>query len=448
MTLNPSDYLDATAWSRVRQLAESQESPFLVVSLDRIRAQYARLQKALPYAVPYYAVKANPAREVITLLRDLGACFDIASVYELERVLKLGVPPERLSCGNTIKKAQHVREFYRCGVRLFVSDSEADMRTLATEAPGARVFVRVLTEGSVTADWSLSRKFGCPSDMAIDLLLLARELNLQPYGLSFHVGSQQRDIGTWDAALSKVKFIFDWMREREGIRLQMLNLGGGFPADYLHPTHPIELYAREITRFLDEDFGAERPHIIVEPGRYLVADAGVLVSRVVLIARKSRTALNRWVYLDVGKFGGLIETMNESIKFPIHVERTGDTEPVVLAGPTCDSLDILYEDYKYPLPLSLAIDDVVYWFATGAYTSSYCSVDFNGFPPVAHGVYLTTARFRLGRLAPPSQTCTEMCCGNGLALRASTEFHGGVRQALNGMPSMEYRNHHPQAEIL
>ena len=380
--VNPTDYLNAAAWSRVQELAASQESPFLVVSLNKVREQYVRLQKALPYATPYYAVKANPAPEIIMLLRDLGACFDIASVYELDRVLKLGVPAERLSCGNTIKKAQHVREFYRRGVRLFVTDSEADVRTLAAEAPGARVFVRVLTEGSATADWALSLKFGCPSDMAIDLLVLARQLGLEPHGVSFHVGSQQRDIGTWDGALSKVKFIIDWLRQREGIRLQMVNLGGGFPASYLHPTHPIELYAREITRFIEEDFGTERPRIIVEPGRYLVADAGVLVSRVVLIARKSYTALNRWVYLDVGKFGGLIETMNESIKFAIHVERTGEAEPVVLAGPTCDSLDILYEDHQYALPLDLAIGDIVYWFATGAYTSSYSSVEFNGFPPL------------------------------------------------------------------
>lgn len=376
------DYLDGAEWSQVQQMAAARETPFLVVSLAKIRDHHRRLQNAFPYASIYYAVKANPAPEIITLLRDLGASFDIASIYELDRVLKLGVAPERLSFGNTIKKRQHIREFYQRGVRLFVTDSEADLRNIATEAPAAKVFVRILTEGTSTADWALSRKFGCPSDMAIDLMVLACELGLEPYGVSFHVGSQQRDIGTWDAALSKVRFIFDWLEQRENIRLHMVNLGGGFPASYVNPTHPIELYAREITRFLEEDFGPDRPRIIIEPGRYLVADAGVLVSRVVLVARKSYTALNRWVYLDVGKFGGLIETMNESIKFPLYVEQTGELEDVVLAGPTCDSLDILYEDYKYALPLDLASGDPVYWFATGAYTSSYSSVEFNGFPPL------------------------------------------------------------------
>jgi ornithine decarboxylase len=142
------------------------------------------------------------------------------------------------------------------------------------------------------------------------------------------------------------------------------------------------MYSDEIHRFLDEDFGDNMPTIILEPGRSLVADSGLLVSEVVLISRKSRTALNRWVYTDVGKFSGLIETLEESIKFPIYTEKTGITEECIIAGPTCDSQDIMYEVNKYPLPLSLSIGDRLYWFTTGAYTTSYSSIEFNGFPPL------------------------------------------------------------------
>ena len=184
------------------------------------RSKYEELLQHFPFSRIYYAVKANPATEVLELLRDLGSCFDIASRYELDRVLSLGIEPERVSYGNTIKKPADIRYFYEKGVRLFATDSEADLRNIAKEAPGARVFCRILTEGSETADWPLSRKFGCHPDMAIDLVLLARELGLQPWGISFHVGSQQRDIGAWDSAIAKVRYIFDYL-EGEGLKLSM-----------------------------------------------------------------------------------------------------------------------------------------------------------------------------------------------------------------------------------
>ncbi len=246
-------------------------------------------------------MKANPATEITELLRDKGSNFDIASIYELDKVMKTGVGPERISYGNTIKKSKDIRYFYEKGVRLFATDSEADLRNIAKAAPGAKVYVRILTEGSTTADWPLSRKFGCQTDMAMDLLILARQLGLEPYGISFHVGSQQRDISVWDAAIAKVKVIFERLKEEDGIVLKMINMGGGFPANYITKTNDLETYAEEIIRFLKEDFGDDLPEIILEPGRSLIANAGILVSEVVLVARKSRTAVERWVYADVGK---------------------------------------------------------------------------------------------------------------------------------------------------
>lgn len=370
------------AWQKIKQLAASREAPFLVIDLETIRQKYLELESGFDYARIYYAVKANPAVEVISLLAELGSNFDLASTYELDRVLGAGVDPARCSYGNTIKKRKEIAYFYDKGVRLYATDSEEDLRNLAHYAPGSQVYIRILTEGSEGADWPLSRKFGCNPDMAVELAVLAKELGLVPYGVSFHVGSQQREIDIWDGAIAKVKVVYDRLYQEHGILLQMINLGGGFPAQYIQKTNDFQTYVEEITRFLSEDFPEQVPEIILEPGRSLVGDAGVMVSEVVLISRKSSTALERWVYTDVGKFNGLIETLDESIKYCIWTDKGGEEEEVILAGPTCDSMDIMYENHKYTLPLSLEIGDKLYWLATGAYTSSYCSVEFNGFPPL------------------------------------------------------------------
>jgi ornithine decarboxylase len=382
MTIHIEEFMNPKTFEKIKTFSEDKETPFLVIDTATVVSHLDKLMNVFPYASIYYAVKANPAIEILSLLRDKNINFDIASIYELDRVLSLGVSPERVSFGNTIKKSRDIRYFYNKGVRMFATDSEADIRNLAKAAPGARVYVRILTEGTLTADWPLSRKFGCQADMAMDLIILAKDLGLVPYGISFHVGSQQRDIGAWDAAIGKVKVIFERLQEEDGIDLKMINLGGGFPASYITKANDLETYAHEITRFLKESFGDDLPQIILEPGRSLISDAGVLVSEVVLISRKSRTALNRWIYTDVGKFSGLIETMDEAIKYPIYSGKKGEMEEVILAGPTCDSADILYENYKYKMPLTLAISDRLYWLSTGAYTQTYSAVEFNGFPPL------------------------------------------------------------------
>ncbi len=374
-------YFDQTTWAKMKAFADTHETPFVMVHLDTIRKKYLELQKCFPMAKIYYAVKANPAVEIVRLLKELGSCFDIASIYELERVLAEGVSPERISFGNTIKKARDVRAFYEKGVRLFATDSEQDLHNIAREAPGSKIYVRVITEGGETSDWPLSRKFGCHTDKAMDVLLLARDLGLQPYGVSFHVGSQQHDIGVWDGALSKVHSIFTRMKA-EGIELKMINIGGGFPAQYEKEVNDIPTYSTEILRFIQDDFGSALPELILEPGRSLVGESGVIVTEVVLTSRKAKNDLNRWVFTDIGKFSGMIETLGEAIKYPLYVEKQGESEEAIIAGPTCDSMDILYEEHKYALPLDLAPGDRLYWFATGAYTTSYSSVEFNGFPPL------------------------------------------------------------------
>jgi ornithine decarboxylase len=383
--INRAEFVSDGDWSRFLDFSRELETPCIVVNLQTVRNNYARLKELFPYADFFYAVKANPEREVVALLAEMGSGFDIASRPELDTVLSLGVTPERVCYGNTIKKARDVAYFYEKGVRMFATDSREDLKNIASAAPGSKIYVRILVENSTTADWPLSRKFGCHPDMAYDLLVLARDLGLVPYGISFHVGSQQRDIGQWDDAIAKTKYLFASLEEEENIRLAVINMGGGFPAAYTQPTNDLSEYAAEIHRYLRDDFGDELPRIIFEPGRSLVGNSGILISEVVLVSRKNNTALNRWVYLDTGRFNGLIETLDESIKYPIVTSKDvpgGKEAEVIIAGPTCDSMDILYEDYKYRLPVDLKIGDRLYFLSAGAYTASYASVGFNGFRPI------------------------------------------------------------------
>jgi len=365
-----------------RFLAEHRpETPCLVVDLDVIAEAYDLLRWYLPLARVYYAVKANPAPQIVAMLERKGANFDVASRGEIELCLANGVSADRLSFGNTIKKEKDISFAHRAGLRLFAFDSAFELAKLARAAPGARVFCRILVscEG---ADWPLSRKFGCAPEMAVELLRQARDLGLDPYGVSFHVGSQQTDLGQWDGAIGSAARMFSLLAAAD-IELRMVNIGGGFPAHYCGDVPAIDGYARAVMAAITKHFGNRLPEIIIEPGRSLVGDAGIIQSEVVLIAEKGGDDDRRWVYLDVGKFNGLAETMDESIKYRIATPgRGGAAGLVVLAGPTCDSADILYERTEYRLPLGLAIGDKVEILSTGAYTASYASVGFNGFSPI------------------------------------------------------------------
>lgn len=358
-----------------------EETPYLLFDLDVVRDRFQQMAAALPDTAIHYAVKANPAPEVLTLLNDLGSSFDVASPGEIVRCLGVGVDPARLSYGSTIKKQRDIAWAYERGVRLFAVDSDAELRKVAEAAPGSTVFCRITSDGA-GADWPLTRKFGCDPEMALELLLAADRMHLQ-VGLSFHVGSQQRDPEAWDRSLATVADIYAVLRAND-IEPAVVNLGGGFPASYLEQVPDIGTYGSAIAASLQRRLGDRRPaKVMIEPGRFLVADAGVVQAEVVLVARKSRDDTTRWVYLDVGLFGGLAEVLDEAIRYRICTPHDGSlVGPVVIAGPSCDSADVLYERSGYRLPLALQDGDRVDLLSTGAYTSTYSSVWFNGFPPL------------------------------------------------------------------
>lgn len=357
------------------------ETPCLIVDLEAVEACYHRLENALGDARIYYAVKANPAPDILRLLRRLGARFDAASIFEIEQCLDLGIAPGDLSFGNTVKKESHIERAFRAGVRLFAYDSEAELKKIARGAPGASVYCRFFMSGD-GADWPLSEKFGCEDELVPYLLRRARILGLHPQGVSFHVGSQQRDLRQWDIALRKSATIFE-TAAADGIRLSMINIGGGFPSHYRVAAPSVDEHGAAIRAGISRHFGDRSPVIIAEPGRYIAGDAGVIQTEVVLVTNKSRLGGRRWVFLDVGRFGGLPEVMEEAIQYRIRTPYGDhDMGPVVIAGPTCDEADVLYENAGYRLPLALKPGDLIQILSAGAYTASYSAVGFNGFPPL------------------------------------------------------------------
>lgn len=382
-SLGPSEPMDAGRPSAKieRFLAGNRlATPFLVVDLDMVTDRYLRLAAALPEVRLFYAVKANPAPEVLGALAPLGASFDVASMAEVDLCLAAGADSGHISFGSTIKKVRDIAWAWGKGVRTFAFDSDDELDKILAAAPGSTVCCRILTGGG-GADWPRARKFGCDLDQARRLLVRAARAGLD-VGASFHVGPQPRHPGQWDPALDDIALLAEALAAA-GVTLSVVNVGGGFPGLDQDEVRPIEAYAEAIRRSVRRHLGTSVPTIMAEPGRYLVADAGVIQAEVVLMATKSARDTTRWCYLDVGLFGGLVEVTGEAIRHRIRTPHDGGQRgPVVIAGPACDGTDILDEHPDYRLPLALATGDRVELLSTGAYTTTCSSVGFDGFAPL------------------------------------------------------------------
>lgn len=355
------------------------DRPTLVLDTDVVADRFHALKAGLGNAHIHFAVKANPAREIIARLVAEGSNFDAASRGEIELCLSQGARPEQISFGNTVKKSGDIAFAHAAGIRLFAADSTEELEKIADNAPGAMVYIRLLADNP-DADWPLSRKFGCTPDMALDLLGEARDLGLAPVGLSFHVGSQTRQAAMWTGVLNQVAGV--WAQAQDaGFNLSLINIGGGFPAFYGETIEAPTIYAGQVRDMVEARFPGAR--IMAEPGRGLVGECGAIACEVMLVSRKSADDMHRWVYLDIGKFSGLAETIDEAIRYQFVTPHDGAPEgPCILAGPSCDSFDVLYEKRPVNLPLNLKSGDRIIIRNTGAYTSSYSSVGFNGFPPL------------------------------------------------------------------
>ncbi len=354
-------------------------TPCLVLDLDRVAENYAALRRALPLAQIYYAIKANPAPSILRLLAASGASFDAASLPEIEAALAAGADAARISFGNTVKKSAAIAAAHAHGVPLYAFDSAEELEKIAAHAPGAKVYCRIAVRNE-GAQWPLSNKFGTTCARAAALLRAAPAMGLIPHGISFHVGSQQTCARAYAVAIAQAAMIFTDLASH-GLALKMLNLGGGLPISYQREVPGMDDFARIIMDAMVQNFGNDLPHMLIEPGRAMVANAGTIAAQAVLVCQRIPEDVRRWVYLDIGRFGGLAETEGECIRYKI-TAGTGPTSPVVLAGPTCDGVDVLYEKTPYELPQSLKTGDRVLIHDTGAYVTSYASQNFNGFAPL------------------------------------------------------------------
>lgn len=354
-------------------------TPFLACDLSLLRCRLTSFERALPGVRPFYAVKCNSDPEVLRTVADHGAGFEIASVGELAMLRALGVDPEGVLYSNTVKPASHVAGAADAGVWRFAVDSEGELDKIARNAPGSAVYVRVRVDDSSSV-FPLSRKFGAEAHHARALLQQAENLGLRPYGLTFHVGSQCASATAWVQAIAGMGRLMRQLKA-DGIELEMLDIGGGFPARYGERVPTIGEIGNVVGRALDELLPYRPALVAAEPGRHLVAETAVMVASV--LGREERAG-EEWLYLDVGAYNGLMETQQTvgQWRFPLWTSRTDhgavEQAPFTVTGPSCDSADTMF--YGALLPVTIAEGDRLFVASAGAYTLSYAS-HFNGFPP-------------------------------------------------------------------
>jgi ornithine decarboxylase len=369
---------------RLEEFLETTElvTPVLVLDPEVVANRYATFRSTFPEAAVHFAVKACPEPAILRRLRAAESSFDVASTEEISRALDAGADPSSLCYGNPIRPPDAVAEAYRLGVRCFVTDSGEDLAVLAERAPGARILVRLLVsdDGAATP---FAGKFGAAPHEAVRLLREAGPLGLSAEGVAFHVGSQQVRPAAFSEAARRALAVAG----AAGLRRPVLNAGGGFPVGYQEPVPELSAFAAALNgamRTAARTGVVDGVELVLEPGRAVVAEAGVLRASVLRVSLRPGIDHRRWVYLDVGRYSGLAEAEGEAITYQMRAPaRDGAHGPVVLAGPSCDGDDVLYRDTPYTLPLSLRAGDAIDLLATGAYTASYSSVGFNGIPPLS-----------------------------------------------------------------
>ncbi|RLC96811.1 MAG: type III PLP-dependent enzyme [Chloroflexi bacterium] len=360
----------------VLRVLETEDTPALVIDRGMIRQKYREFCHEFPGWHIYYALKANPHPGIVEVLRELGCDFEISSQGELDLLLRLGVPAERIISSNPVKAPAFIRSARDAGIDVFAFDSSAEVDKLSRLAPGSKVYVRlsVPNEGS---EWPLSKKFGVETEEAVDFLVQAQDSGLAPQGIAFHVGSQCTNPSTWAKAIGKSRAVWDMAASR-GVELCALNIGGGFPVEYTRPVPSVGEIARVVREAIGQTF-PQGVDVLVAPGRALVGEAGVLAATV--LAKADRDG-EKWLYLDVGVFNGLMEAVG-GMKYALSAPRGGQNERWVLAGPSCDSFDVISTEAELP---ELEIGDRLYIKSAGAYTTAYAS-EFDGFPiPKVHFV--------------------------------------------------------------
>ncbi len=365
------EFIKEFTWDKVLNFIASTDmpTPFLLIDRDIVKEKLSIIGKKIKNSRVFYAIKALPDPAVVSLINNANWGFEIASEGELRILKDLSVEPERIISSNPVKSISFIKEAYSYGVRLFAFDSETEIEKMAIYAPESKLYIRlsVPNEGS---DWPLSKKFGVEPDRALKLLVMARERGLQPAGITFHVGSQCKNIYSWATALDKAVDL--WRKaEKKGLKLNLLNIGGGYPIRYTQDVVDIGSIEEKINQILKEKFPQDL-EIHLEPGRAVVGDAGIFVTTVI---GKARRGDENWLYIDAGVFNGLMESIG-GIRYTYVVGSRARKKRWILAGPSCDSFDVIDRNVVLPEP---SVGDHLLILSAGAYTISYAS-EFNGFP--------------------------------------------------------------------
>lgn len=366
----PHEYISRNTWNKLlNYLAITDETPpYLFMDKDVLREKVLSIGSSIENSKVFYAVKANPDIQVLKFLNELGIGFEIASEGELRILSSLGVDASRIITSNPVKTLKFLQEAVSFGIKYYAFDSKAEVDKILKYAPGSSLYVRlaVSNEGS---EWPLSKKFGVEIEEASELLLYAKQRGFNPVGITFHVGSQCNNIYNWNAALDKAKELYDLVKEK-GINLSMLNIGGGYPIFYTKKVIDIEAIEKRVNNIIRQKF-AQDMEIFIEPGRAVVGDAGIFVATVV---GKAKRGDENWLYIDVGIFNGLMESIG-GIRYKYIVGSRTESKKWTIAGPSCDSFDVIDRDVELPEP---EIGNLILIPSAGAYTVSYAS-EFNGF---------------------------------------------------------------------
>ena len=352
--------------------AETKDTPFLYLDPKIIIEKYNQFRKIFPDYDLFYSIKANSDAPVLDTLAELGCGFDIASRNELKLLVERKINPEKILFSAPIKLPSHIAAAYDYGIDTYAVDSLAEVDKLAKLAPSSHVYVRLAVDNS-GALWPLTRKFGVNLEDAAHLLAYAKDQKLKPIGATFHVGSQNISKENWGLAIQTVARLAGYL-EKRSIEISFLNIGGGFPARYLENIPSLDEFGRYIKDEIAKAFQTKM-QFVLEPGRAMVAESGVLVATVI---GKALRGARMWYYLDIGLFNGLMEAY-EKFRYPVITQKKGIEKIATLAGPSCDSVDVIYEEVLLP---DLAVGDKVMFLSSGAYTTSYKTYNGFDFPAV------------------------------------------------------------------
>lgn len=353
-------------------LAEEHGTPLLVCDIDRVRDNYKKLKELFHGFDLCYAVKANPHPEIVKALVELDSHFDVASKNEIELCLELGAKPEHLLYANPVKPWEYIEFAYRNNVRTFTFDTEQELEKMARHAPGSEVILR-LSVRDIGSVCKFSMKFGAKEEKALNLLQKAKDLGLQPVGLSFHVGSQCTRMENFGYALNMCSRVFK-LAEKNSISLSVLDIGGGIPVNYVNDVYSWEDLASLINQKIPELF-PKGVRLIAEPGRPMVADAMTLITRVIGVGRHNGG--NECIYLDDGCYNSLSEKIFGHCEYKLLSNKREPMRSYTVFGPTCDSMDVITKDALLP---ELKENDLILIPNAGAYTNA-AATHFNGFDP-------------------------------------------------------------------